>query len=81
MVEQGAKHLAFISRSGADKSEAAEVIRAIEQAGASAEVLRADASNEIEVRSLVDALMTKRPIRGVVHAAMVLRVHHSLCEI
>ena len=63
MVERGAKHFAFISRSGADRSEAAEVIKAVEQAGASAQVFRTDASNEIEVRDLVNTLMTKRPIR------------------
>jgi len=79
MVERGAQHFAFISRSGTDKSESAEVIRAVEQAGASTQVFRADASNEAEVRDLVNGLMTKRPIRGVVHAAMVLRVRPSFC--
>ena len=78
MVERGARHFAFISRSGADKSEAAEVIRTIEQAGASAQVFRADASNEAEVRDLVNALKAERPIRGVIHAAMVLRVQPPL---
>ena len=80
MVERGAKHLAFMSRSGADNSEAAEVIRAVEQAGASAKTYRADVSNEAEVRDVVNALMTERPIRGVVHAAMVLRVRPPFFE-
>ena len=74
MVERGAKHLAFISRSGADKGEAAEVIKAVEEAGATTQVFRADASNEAEVRNVVNTLIKERPIRGVVHAAMVLRV-------
>ena len=73
MVERGAKHFAFISRSGADKPEAAEVIKGIEETNASAEVFRADASNERDVRKVVNAVMAKRPIRGVVHAAMVLK--------
>ncbi|KAL8832579.1 MAG: hypothetical protein Q9170_004823 [Blastenia crenularia] len=73
MVERGAKHLAFISRSGADKPEAAEIIKSIQLAGASAMVYRADASNQEEVLRLVKMLTAERPIRGVVHAAMVLK--------
>jgi len=78
MMERGTRHFAFISRSGADKPEAAEVIEAIKQAGASSEVFRADASNENDVSDIVKKLTEKRPIRGVVHAAMVLKVRPLL---
>jgi NAD(P)-dependent dehydrogenase (short-subunit alcohol dehydrogenase family) len=77
MMERGTRHFAFISRSGADKPEAAEVIKAIQQAGASAHVFRADASNEDDVADVVKKLNAERPIRGVVHAAMVLKVRLS----
>ena len=77
MIERGATHFAFISRSGADKAEAAEVIRSIRHAGALAKVFRADASNQEEVIRVVKELTAERPIRGVVHAAMVLKVRSS----
>lgn len=42
--------------------------------GASVEVYRADVSNEKDVEEVVSAVSARRPIRGVVHAAMVLEV-------
>ena len=51
MVERGAKHFAFISRSGADKPEAARIVAGIEKfKGTSAKVYRADASDEEAVQ-------------------------------
>ncbi|KAI0152902.1 ketoacyl-synt-domain-containing protein [Xylariaceae sp. FL1272] len=74
MLEHGARHFAFISRSGADKSEASRVIKNIQKcAGTSTRVYRADASDESAVRSIVFSLQAERPVRGVVHAAMVLK--------
>ena len=84
-MEKGAKHFAFISRSGADKPEAAQLIKSITKAGASSQVFRADASNEQDVISVVSEISAMRPIHGVVHAAMVLEVsswnivHFALC--
>ncbi|KAL7625333.1 hypothetical protein AAE478_004549 [Parahypoxylon ruwenzoriense] len=73
MMERGARHFAFISRSGADKPEAALLIESIKASGASTKVYRADASNEEAVRQVVASLQAERPIRGVVHGAMVLK--------
>ncbi|KAK7756196.1 Type I Iterative PKS [Diatrype stigma] len=74
MMERGARHFAFISRSGADKPEAARIVAAIERSeGASAKVYRADAADEEAVQQIVLSLQEERPIRGVVHAAMVLK--------
>ncbi|OJD31005.1 lovastatin nonaketide synthase [Diplodia corticola] len=74
MVQRGARHLAFLSRSGADKPEAAAVVASIEQAGATAHVFRADASSEEHVvRAVAELQASGRPIKGVVHAAMVLQ--------
>ena len=81
MIERGAKHFAFISRSGADKPEAAEVIRLIEYAGAEAKVFRADVSNQEEVVRVVKELTSKHQIRGAVHAAMVLKVRSHNAEL
>ncbi|XDG09065.1 hypothetical protein ABKA04_008680 [Annulohypoxylon sp. FPYF3050] len=73
MMELGARHFTFVSRSGADKPEAARVIRAIEEQGASAQVLRADASNEEAMKKALVEANAERPVRGIVHAAMVLK--------
>ncbi|TVY18290.1 Reducing polyketide synthase DEP5 [Lachnellula arida] len=73
MMERGATSFAFISRSGADKPEAAQVIESIQKAGHDAQVYRADASDTAEVTKVIKAVSASRPIRGVVHAAMVLQ--------
>lgn len=76
MMERGARHFAFLSRSGADKPEAAHLVKDIQRAGAEALVFRADASSEEGVKRVVSELQANRPIRGVVHAAMVLKVRN-----
>lgn len=75
MMSRGAKHFAFISRSGADKAEAAQLIKSINAAGAVTEVFRGDASNQSDVSHALGSITSSgRRIRGVVHAAMVLQV-------
>lgn len=74
MMERGARHFAFISRSGADKPEAADLVESLERSGASVKIFRADASDESAVRNVVLSLNAERPIRGAVIAAMVLKV-------
>ena len=78
MMDRGAKHFTFISRSGTDKPEAARLVADIELSGASTQVVRADASNEDDVTRTVSSIQAERPIRGVVHAAMVLKVRTSV---
>ncbi|TGJ80976.1 hypothetical protein E0Z10_g7787 [Xylaria hypoxylon] len=74
MMENGARHFAFISRSGAGKPEAARVIENIQKCtGTSTRVYRADASNEVAMQCIIYSLQAERPIRGVVHAAMILK--------
>ena len=77
MMDRGARHFAFISRSGADKSEASQLIESITKAGAVPQVFRGDASNLGDVSRVVGAVTAERRIRGVVHAAMVLQVSSS----
>lgn len=74
MMENGCKNFAFVSRSGTDKPEAERVIELLKGNGASVQVYRADASNDAEMVKIVSELSKTRSIRGVVHAAMVLRV-------
>lgn len=79
MNERGAKHFAFISRSGADKPDAARLVENIKRAGATTQVFRADASDEEAVRRVVLELNSTGRIRGVVHAATVLKVSRASC--
>ncbi|CAG5181935.1 uncharacterized protein ALTATR162_LOCUS9909 [Alternaria atra] len=72
MIERGARHLAFISRSGSDKPEAAELVESLRADGVTADVYRGDASSLADVQDVVATVSKTRPIRGVVHAAMVL---------
>lgn len=74
MMDRGAKHFAFISRSGADKPEAAQLIASITKAGAIPQVFRGDASNVNDVSSVIEKVTSTRRIKGLVHAAMVLEV-------
>ncbi|PLB51426.1 putative polyketide synthase [Aspergillus steynii IBT 23096] len=73
MMDRGARDFVFLSRSGTDKAEAAALVESIQAAGAVADVFRADASNEQDVARVVESVTARRPIRGVVHAAMVLQ--------
>ena len=80
MIERGARHFIFMSRSGADKPEAARVVAGIERMPhASAQVFRVDVADSSAVCDVVAKIVEKgrlneRPVRGVIHAAMVLEV-------
>lgn len=69
MSERGAKHFAFISRSGAAKPEAAQLIERLKNSGATTQVYSADASDQDAVRRVVLDLQARGKVRGVVHAA------------
>ncbi|KAI2041594.1 hypothetical protein LOZ39_001456 [Ophidiomyces ophidiicola] len=73
MFERGCRNFVFLSRSGTDKREAAEVVAQLQHAGASVQVFRVDASDEKAVAEVVSGIQSETPIRGVVHAAMVLQ--------
>ena len=74
MMERGCKNFVFISRSGADKPEAAQVTASLQKAGASVRVFRADATIEKDVMGVVADVSATHQIRGLVHAPMVLQV-------
>jgi len=71
MVERGARHLVFLSRSGTDKPETAAIVDELVAAGANPEVIRCDVANKKAVVSVVEKLSAARQLRGVLHAAMV----------
>lgn len=71
MVTRGARHFAFLGRSGADKPSAKQLVTRLESAGATVGVVRGDVSNFEDVKAAVSyCVSTGRQIGGVVQAAM-----------
>ena len=78
MMKKGARNFAFLSRSGADSLQASILIEALKTAGANVQVIRGDASVRSDVDRAVRDVPSDRPIRGVIQAAMVLKVCNCL---
>ena len=74
MMKHGARRFVFLSRSGADAEQAAILVKDIQAIGADVQVVRGDATVKADVERAVTGVPTESPIRGVVQAAMVLRV-------
>lgn len=79
MIDHGAKNLIFANRSGLSSQEAKDTVKALESKGAATAVYRCDVSKPEAVAELI-AESSKRmpPIRGIIQAAMVLRVRFSV---
>lgn len=72
MVEQGARHLVLVGRSGASSATSAALSQ-LEQAGAQVLVAKGDVSQETDVaRILGEINESMPPLRGIIHAAGVL---------
>lgn len=71
LAQNGAKHLAVISRSGHDDEQSQKIVRDLHALGCQVDLLRGDVSNLSHVRSAFAA--TRVPIGGIVQGAMVLR--------
>lgn len=74
MMERGAKHFSFMARSGTDSKQAAILVDDLRKAGASVQVIRGDVTVRDDVDKALKSIPSQYPVRGVVHAAMVLRV-------
>jgi NADPH:quinone reductase-like Zn-dependent oxidoreductase/NAD(P)-dependent dehydrogenase (short-subunit alcohol dehydrogenase family) len=73
MVDAGAKNLVLLGRSGAATPEAQAAVRALEENGARVVVKAVDVGNGEQLAALlVEIAATLPPLRGVMHAAMVL---------
>lgn len=78
MVSRGAKHLVFISRSGAASESAQELVQELEAIGCHVHVFACDVSDEAALSSIVDQCKAKLPeIKGCVQGSMVLKVRKS----
>jgi acyl carrier protein len=70
LVERGARHITFLSRSAGVSEQSKDVIRELECMGCSVVAVAGDVSNAADVFSAVRA--SKTPIAGVLQLAMVL---------
>jgi NAD(P)-dependent dehydrogenase (short-subunit alcohol dehydrogenase family) len=74
-ISRGARHIVLLSRKDTVSVEVAQLIKESQQLGASIYVKRCDAAEKDDVDNLLAELaQTLPPIRGVIHAAMVLKV-------
>lgn len=73
LVERGARHLVLLGRRGVPSPEVRRVLTDLEQRGARIEVRQADISKEGDVAAVLAEIdRNGLPLRGVMHAAMVL---------
>ncbi len=71
MAKHGARHLAFISRSGDASSDAQAVIKGLSEQGVQTKVYAGDITDHAALeRILEDISVNLPPIRGVIHGAM-----------
>jgi NADPH:quinone reductase-like Zn-dependent oxidoreductase/acyl carrier protein len=74
LVKHGARHLAFISRSGASSIQQKTFISGLEQEGVNVRVYLWDAAHENQLQSTISQISSEMPkICGVVSGAMVLQ--------
>lgn len=75
LVRQGAGHVVLLSRGGTTTPDIERLAQESKTRGASIHVEQCDVADEEDVTSLLSKLrLSLPPIRGVIHAAMVLRV-------
>lgn len=79
MFSRGARRFVFLSRSGADKPEAAQFIDELIELGATPVVVRGDVSIRSDVETAIK--QAKTPIRGVMQLAMALTASISLSTV
>ena len=72
MIDRGAKSFTYLSRSGLDKQDTRDFIAELQGLDVDAQVVKGDVSSFDDVKRAVAS--TKRPIKGVVQAALTLQV-------
>jgi len=75
MAERGAQNLIFVNRSGLSRESSKETVRVLEERGVRVIVYACDISDSRQMQTMVSELAQQAPpIRGVIQAAMVLKV-------
>ncbi|KAF2718048.1 polyketide synthase [Polychaeton citri CBS 116435] len=73
MLERGCKNFIYLPRSSTAKPEAAQLVAWLKGVGASVDVYSVDVTNSEAIAKAIAEVSRTRPIRGVIHAAMVLQ--------
>ncbi|KAI1820897.1 hypothetical protein F4861DRAFT_545132 [Xylaria intraflava] len=71
MVQHGAKHLTFLSRSAGSKPEDTDFVCLLESMGCDVQIVRGSVTNLADVRRAVNG--SRAPLKGIVQMSMVLR--------
>ncbi|KAI0853704.1 putative polyketide synthase [Daldinia vernicosa] len=71
MVERGAQHLIFLSRSGAERPGSTTFIEGLVRSGVQTEIIRCSVTDRDALTSVIERVSSKTLVKGVVHAAMV----------
>lgn len=78
MAQQGARHIVILSRQGDKSKGAPETMAAIKSLGAVPRAYACDASDRDDLqRVLTEIAKNGPPLRGVLQAAMILRVRST----
>jgi acyl transferase domain-containing protein/NADPH:quinone reductase-like Zn-dependent oxidoreductase/acyl carrier protein len=72
LVDRGARHVTLVGRSGNLSDASGERIESLRRKGAAVEIATADVADAPALHRLFRTLSSRRPIKGIVHAAMVL---------
>ncbi|WP_411107251.1 SDR family NAD(P)-dependent oxidoreductase [Streptomyces sp. cmx-4-9] len=73
LIHHGARHLVLVGRRGTDSPEAPALLARLAEAGARVDAVAADVGDREAMRRIfADAEAAGHPVRGVLHAAMVL---------
>ena len=73
LVDEGARHLALVSRRGAAAPGARDAIRYLEARGATVHAFAADVGHRADIAAVLDDVAaTMPPLRGIIHSATVL---------
>lgn len=69
MAERGARHIAFVSRTGTAKQAARETVQTLRSCGVDVSVLHADVTVSHALKDAVAKIDPAFPVRGVLNAA------------
>lgn len=72
MIENGARHIIVISRSGAITQESRDALSTMSASGASIQCFKADACDRKEISEILCNLRIKHCIKGIINLTMVL---------
>ncbi|MEP3629887.1 MAG: SDR family NAD(P)-dependent oxidoreductase, partial [Hyphomicrobiales bacterium] len=73
LADHGVRHISLMGRSGVVNEEQAAVIADFANQGVAIQPIACDAADKGALSAALDGLRSDRPIKGIIHAAMVLR--------